>query len=335
MALPETGRAFLSYRKLRFLYDKNAPRGSHCGGSEVCRKSDPPQAENPASGILFYIMVILDSKEEILMKRIAALILINILIVMSVLFTACKNKSDNDETAPRETFSQELNDEQQKALDFILENCNEVLPVYTRYEYAGDAEISDYNCCRFEFYSDEMYLGAIAKAYDDEVMFWDADHGQYMFMVNDNGWYVTGTYVNTPQETVSYAPSEATINDGKSGQYSNNNGAFYITMYEDDYAGDADGFFRAAGTVLDSEGMGKQYSIAGEFYRVEESGSLAYTEGDTEGELSYTEVYEFKKSDDEVMKFMFTEDSVYITDTGMHDGEEYNLTGNYVLNFYY
>ena len=31
------------------------PRESHCGGVESCRKSDPPQAENPASGILFYI----------------------------------------------------------------------------------------------------------------------------------------------------------------------------------------------------------------------------------------------------------------------------------------
>ena len=30
----------------------NAPRGSHCGGIEICRKSDPPQAENLASEIL-------------------------------------------------------------------------------------------------------------------------------------------------------------------------------------------------------------------------------------------------------------------------------------------
>ena len=27
--------------------------GSHCVGLEVCRRSDPPQAENPASRILF------------------------------------------------------------------------------------------------------------------------------------------------------------------------------------------------------------------------------------------------------------------------------------------
>ncbi|MBD9156053.1 MAG: hypothetical protein EGP94_13450, partial [Lachnospiraceae bacterium] len=29
--------------------DKNAPRGSHCGGMVECRLRDPPQAENPAS----------------------------------------------------------------------------------------------------------------------------------------------------------------------------------------------------------------------------------------------------------------------------------------------
>ncbi len=28
-------------------YDKNAPRGSHCGGMVECRLRDPPQAENP------------------------------------------------------------------------------------------------------------------------------------------------------------------------------------------------------------------------------------------------------------------------------------------------
>ena len=32
-----------------FPYDKNAPRGSHCGGMVECRLRDPPQAENPAS----------------------------------------------------------------------------------------------------------------------------------------------------------------------------------------------------------------------------------------------------------------------------------------------
>ena len=30
-----------------------APRGSHCGGYEICRKSEPPQAENLASKTLF------------------------------------------------------------------------------------------------------------------------------------------------------------------------------------------------------------------------------------------------------------------------------------------
>ena len=30
-----------------FPYDKNAPRGSHCGGMVECRLRDPPQAENP------------------------------------------------------------------------------------------------------------------------------------------------------------------------------------------------------------------------------------------------------------------------------------------------
>ena len=46
---------FLSYRKLRFYTIKNAPRGSHFGGVELCRLRDPPQAENPAEqdSILF------------------------------------------------------------------------------------------------------------------------------------------------------------------------------------------------------------------------------------------------------------------------------------------
>ena len=32
----------------------NAPQGSHCSGTVLCRKSDPPQVENLASDILFY-----------------------------------------------------------------------------------------------------------------------------------------------------------------------------------------------------------------------------------------------------------------------------------------
>ena len=42
------GGIFLSYRKLCFNTIKNAPRGSHFGGVELCRSRDPPQAENPA-----------------------------------------------------------------------------------------------------------------------------------------------------------------------------------------------------------------------------------------------------------------------------------------------
>ena len=45
---PASRPAFLSYRKLRFYTIKNAPRGSHFGGVELCRLRDPPQAENPA-----------------------------------------------------------------------------------------------------------------------------------------------------------------------------------------------------------------------------------------------------------------------------------------------
>ena len=45
---PASRPAFLSYRKLRFYTIKNAPRGSHFGGEELCRLRDPPQAENPA-----------------------------------------------------------------------------------------------------------------------------------------------------------------------------------------------------------------------------------------------------------------------------------------------
>ena len=41
--------------KVELSYEiKNAPRGAHCGGKEECRCRDPPQAENPASRILFH-----------------------------------------------------------------------------------------------------------------------------------------------------------------------------------------------------------------------------------------------------------------------------------------
>ena len=40
----------LFYRiETSFLYDKNAPRGSHCGGMVECRLRDPPQAEEPGA----------------------------------------------------------------------------------------------------------------------------------------------------------------------------------------------------------------------------------------------------------------------------------------------
>ena len=49
------------YRIGKFVqYDKNPPGGLHCGGRVGCRRGDPPQAENPASGILSYAV----SKKE-------------------------------------------------------------------------------------------------------------------------------------------------------------------------------------------------------------------------------------------------------------------------------
>mgnify|MGYP007030449594 CR=1 FL=1 len=49
----------LFYRiETSFLYDKNAPRGSHCGGMEECRLRDPPQAENVPRHILNHIFFI-------------------------------------------------------------------------------------------------------------------------------------------------------------------------------------------------------------------------------------------------------------------------------------
>ena len=43
---------FFFHRKMRPMKE-NAPQGSHCGGMVECRLRDPPQAENPASRILF------------------------------------------------------------------------------------------------------------------------------------------------------------------------------------------------------------------------------------------------------------------------------------------
>ena len=59
---------FLSYRKLRFYTIKNAPRGSHFGGVELCRLRDPPQAENPAeqdSIFMTEILAVWNRKERI------------------------------------------------------------------------------------------------------------------------------------------------------------------------------------------------------------------------------------------------------------------------------
>ncbi|RGX91184.1 hypothetical protein DXA60_14490 [Roseburia sp. OF03-24] len=39
---------FLIHRKLRPMNQKALRAGSHCGGVELCRWGDPPQAENPA-----------------------------------------------------------------------------------------------------------------------------------------------------------------------------------------------------------------------------------------------------------------------------------------------
>ena len=55
---PASRPAFLSYRKLRFYTIKNAPRGSHFGGVELCRLRDPPQAENVPRHILNHIFFI-------------------------------------------------------------------------------------------------------------------------------------------------------------------------------------------------------------------------------------------------------------------------------------
>ena len=57
--------SFLCNRKFcwNFLLHKKPYRaGSHCGGKVVVARGDPPQAENPTSRILFYVMKILQSK---------------------------------------------------------------------------------------------------------------------------------------------------------------------------------------------------------------------------------------------------------------------------------
>ena len=247
------------------------------------------------------------------------------------MMTACGNSKDNDSTkadtqSGEETTAEELSEEEQAAFDYILENADAVLPNHTRYECKGTVEVDGYNCCRFEFYSDEMYLGAVAKAYDEEMMFWDATlEGNYMYMVNNNGWYVTGNYVNAPTtEGPASDVQKNVLDDGISGQYSCNLGNFYITLYEDDYAGEADGYFRAAGTATLESGETKQYSIAGEFYALPDEASE-----------DYKAVYVYENENEDAIKFAFTDEGVSISDKGTHMGDKYNLTGEYLLSFYY
>lgn len=275
-------------------------------------------------------------------RKILSFILLTIMLCMLLMVSACGSKdsgSENESADKNELSSHELTESEQAALDFILENVQGVIPKYTNYEYAGSAEVDGYDCVRFEFFSDEMYIGAFAKALDDEIMFWDSGYdGNYMYMEFDGSWYITGNYVNAPSaegNSQGYASNE-TLNDGISGQYTNNLGAFYITMYADDYAGAADGFFRAAGTVKNENGEDVSYSLAGEFYLSTEEGSGAYTdESGTSEDFDYSVVYVYTGSNGETMKFMIGENSVFIIDAGTHNGEKFNLTGNYLLDFYY
>lgn len=262
------------------------------------------------------------------MKKLLSFILICVLCLM---MTACGDSKDSDSTeaetqSVEETTAQELSKEEQAAFDYILENADAVLPNHTRYECKGAVEVDGYNCCRFEFYSDEMYLGAVAKAYDEEMMFWDATlEGNYMYMVNNNGWYVTGNYVNAPTtEGPASDVQKNVLDDGISGQYSCNLGNFYITLYEDDYAGEADGYFRAAGTATLESGDTKQYSIAGEFYALSDETSD-----------EYKAVYVYENENEDAIRFAFSDEGVSITDKGTHMGDKFNLTGEYLLNFYY
>lgn len=265
------------------------------------------------------------------MKKLLSFILVCILACLCFMITACNDSKDSDSTeaetqSTEATTAQELSDEEQAAFDYIVENTDGVLPKYTRYECKGEVDIEGYSCCRFEFYSDEMYLGAVAKAYDEEIMFWDATfEGNYMYMVNDNGWYVTGNYVNAPtSEGLANDVQKDVLDDGISGQYSCNLGNFYITMYADDYAGEADGYFRAAGIATNDAGEPKQYSIAGEFYVLSDEASD-----------EYKAVYIYENDNEDAMRFAFDDDSVYISDKGTHNGENYDLTGDYLLDFYY
>ena len=257
------------------------------------------------------------------------------------MFTACSKKTsedDNGETITNaETIDQELSEKQLKALAYINENGKNVLPVYQRYVYAGEVEVDNHKCDRFEFYTDEMFLGAIAKAQDDEIMYWDPENGKYMFMEYDNdGWYVTGKLVNEPTVEAAENNTETRLDDGISGQYTMNNSSFYITLYAKDYAGDADGYFRAAGIVDDENGLAKQFSLAGEFYLKEEEGTIAYKEDETATEqmFKYSKVYVYKNGSESIT-FSFGDGSVYVFDAGVHGSEKYNVTGLYSMALSY
>lgn len=265
------------------------------------------------------------------MKKLLSFILVCVLTSSCFMLAACNDSKEKDSTetndqSVEETTAEELSEEEQAAFDYILENADAVLPNHTRYECKGAVEVDGYDCCRFEFYSDEMYLGAVAKAYDEEMMFWDATlEGNYMYMVNDNGWYVNGIYVNAPTtEGPANDVQKNVLDDGISGQYSCNLGNFYITLYEDDYAGEADGYFRGAGTATLESGDTKQYSIAGEFFV-----------SDEEDSEEYKAVYVYENDNGDSIKFAFTDESVYVTDEGTHMGDKFNLTGEYLLDFYY
>ena len=273
------------------------------------------------------------------MKRIMVLMLA--LTLLASIFTACSRKTSEDDKGETntnaETTIQELSDQQLKALAYINENGKNVLPVYQRYVYAGEVEVDDHKCDRFEFYTDEMFLGAIAKAKDEDIMYWDPENGKYMFMEYDNdGWYVTGRLVNEPTIEYSENADAPKLDDGLSGQYTMGNSSFYITLYAEDYAGDADGFFRASGITEDKNGLAKQFALAGEFYLSEEEVTLVYTENETATEqiISFSKSFEYKKGNESI-KFSFGEDSVFISDAGVHNVEEYNLTGVYSVVTYY
>lgn len=49
----KTRRAFCDIGNCFAPYKAKAYGEAHCGGMELCRKCDPPQAENPACGILY------------------------------------------------------------------------------------------------------------------------------------------------------------------------------------------------------------------------------------------------------------------------------------------